>query len=270
MSEETIPSANNEGGEKAAGVVDKPQESNENPAGGQNTPPEGSPRWNEMYGKQKRLERQFDDQTHLMTAIREENRKLQEDFSAVKQETIDRTAVTVIESLETKKVQALRDEDYETVTQIDGDIRKEENKKINAEWEARRTANAKTLPPPLPPQQIDPAVQRFVIENKWADPESPECDHKMLRYAKDLDRDLEREDPRMPTATRLQKVKEKTEADFTKKPAPTPTVEGGGEYYDAPAGEKASLSQEQKAVAIRSMPDLPPAEAIKEYIKYMK
>jgi len=268
MPEETAPSAINDGGEKATGVVDKPQE-NKEPAKGQHSPPEGSDRFKEIYGKQKRLERQFNDQTQLVTAIREENARLKEEFGVVKRETIDRTATTVIESLEAKKVQAMQDEDYGAVTQIDRQMRAEESKKLKAEWEAEQAAKT----PPPAEQPPDPAVQRFFIENKWADPnpENQEFNAKMFRYARTLDADLEAQYPRMLMTERLQKVKEETEAVFSKKAAPIPTVEGGGEYYEAPAaGEKVSLTQEQKAVAIRSMPDLSPAEAIKEYIKYMK
>lgn len=267
MSEKTIettPPANDGDGEKTPNVVDKPQEESVK------APPEGSSRWNELYGQKKRLERQMDGQTELITAIREDNRRLREEFGSVKQDSINRTAVTAIESLEVRKTQAMRDEDYDTVNQIDRDIRKEENKKLKAEWEAEQTV--KTPPPTERP--LDPATQKFLTENPWANPapENQEFNEKMFRYARTLDGDLEVQYPAMSIAARLQKVKEETEAVFNGKPAaaPAPTVEGGGEHYDAPGEKNVRLTNEQIAIAKTSFPDLNAAEAQKEYIKFMK
>jgi hypothetical protein len=171
---------------------------------GEHEPPPDHPRFKQVYGKLKAQERENEELRRSMeeerAAAREHNRKLVEaverlstnttrvvDRMEERQEKESASAIIggledTLGELEERKIEALKDGDYKSVTRIDRDIRRVEKE---IERVSSTPPPTKAAPPAQnggEPDDLDPVIVKFVGDTPWFN-----RDPLMTGAAKELD-----------------------------------------------------------------------------------
>jgi hypothetical protein len=185
------------------------------------SPPEGSKRWNEVYGKMKEFERQLEEskgekkQTEvLITEMRSHNQKLVsslEDMTdATKNASEEKTKGSevarvegTIKELQAKRVEATKALDYDTADDLTDSLGE-----LRVQLKELKTSPAETKQQ-KGDQGLDPVTQSWIDNNKWF-----KDDAVMRDAAVTYEEQLSQEFPTEPLSEILKRVKDKVVQKF--------------------------------------------------------
>lgn len=274
-------------------VVDPGQlEGREKPQ--RHTPPEGSPRWEKIYAEAKAKERAEAERDELRKVLDSKDadiRAMREQFHAVvdvakaQAETV-KTAPTIdpiesevervtskIAELRAAKKQAVAQVNLDLMAELDDQIDDLKDKKADLILKKALTPkeSAKKSEREVPQQpKVNPIEAEFRQSNPWSDPNSPKFDMEMASAAFGLEQKLIK-DPQWSDVNprdRLKEVARRIEVRYQVKP-PSSMVEGANTTTSTKQ-EAIKLTDEMKRTARLFYPDLPEAQAYKEYADGMK
>lgn len=217
-------------------------------------PPEGSPRWNEIYGKMKQYERDVEalkkEKEDLKTLVEEMkafNKKLASSIEAQTdvltgiakqgQQPIDTIDVKINE-LKKQRKEALENLDYELAEELSDKI-------FDLKLEKKEMVNR---PIPQPQKRISDddmnAYEAFITNVEWY-----QKDPEMRMYANELDKEFARDSfwGRKPVSERLTEIKKRVERRFNYTSPKVSGVEGAVGY--GAKQKTVSLSPEEVRLA---------------------
>jgi hypothetical protein len=233
-------------------------------------PPEGSPRWNEIYRKAKESERKVKQLERDMDLLRDHNKQLAEMKSAeleLAKETHTRSIKEQIKDLRVKMKKAENELDWDNFVEYESQV---EELKAKEEKKSIPFINQPNVITPEIKEETRKAVKKFTKENAWFDENSDDYDETMADAAMALDQRL-MHGWDGTIEERFAEVKNKIEAKFNYKKngkdIKLPSLVGGG---NPPSGDnsKIELSSQQKRVVSMLFPG--DANGEKKYLEQLK
>lgn len=210
-------------------------------------PPEGSPRWNEIYGKMKQYERDIEvlknekeDMKALMEEMKSFNKKLSASITAQTEAFTEMVKKDPKVSID-EKIQQLKIERKEALENLDYDLAEEINDKIFDLKLEKRDIKPKNIKPP----QVDiDAYQAFITNVEWY-----QKDPEMRMYANELDKEFAMDSVwgKRSVKDRLAEIKKRTEKRFDYNVPKVSGVEGVVGY--GKTSKSIKLSQDEMALA---------------------
>jgi len=254
-----------------AEVVDVSEEK----TGGSNSVP--MKRFNEVYGKQKELERQLAESNKNVSMMRDHNAELGgkiDKLSSAVEKTSEIKAESSISSLQKSRYEAMDEGDYDKAASIDDEIAFKREEKIRAGFKKDMETMTNSMKETFAQREERETIDRFTQQNPWFNENAQEYDADKRRYAVGADDYISNKNPNMPMHERLKRVAEDTNKFFSSKLNPDVDeqhhggVESGGSSYPA-VKNATTLNAEQKNVARVFYPEMSKKEAEDTYLKQM-
>jgi vacuolar-type H+-ATPase subunit I/STV1 len=256
-------------------------------------PPEDHPRFRQVYKKMKDYEREIDplkkkineqdevintfkrdfgefQKTAQQKQVVEEGQKVSQEISGLQEK---------IKTLKASRLEAKKTGDVDREAMIDDQIDGLKDQIYERKLATERGKITKDVEEKTSQGSMNTDVAQFIANTKWFNPKSKKFDPMMFGAAKELDAFLQNHPDWVeePTGVRLAEVKKRIEERFSyredgkqEQKHDIPTVEGLGKV--SPPGRQGNiqLTDEQRRVAHRFHPELPPQEAEKRYSDSLK
>lgn len=252
-------------------------------------PPEGSPRWEEIYWKSKEFDRkkeEFEKKAEAEKLLIEHNKKLEEALeklnSNVEKQTqtlqpkneqvdadklqLDTLDKMIADKRKEKKV-AAADSDFDRANDLQDEITDLLAQRTEVKTNLTVKETSKTTVQDAEARRFEEAESRFIAENAWCNPQSPEYDPIKYGAAVQIHDDLAKQGI-LDHNKRFNMVREKIDQYFN-----TPTAPMAANPINSsaiPKKKDVDLTDEEKRVAVRMFGNMEPNQAIAEYAKQKK
>lgn len=245
----------------------------------QEGPPEGSPRWNEIYKKAKdgerktaELEKKIQDMENehkkTFSELMNHNKRLMESIKETVPVKRNETPQQVLDKLREEKKKARADYDYDKALEIQDQI----DDLIILVSQSKTEETKAVAKQTLIEEEVTSAVSEFSNKNKWFleklpnGKDNPDYDYVKSGAATALERKL------LPTwsgsyRSLLREVEKQIESKFSGTPVKVPAVGGDGTEHPV-ATDRVELTAEQRDVARKMFEGDPDAE--KRYAEQLK